>query len=219
MLFLRQLRGAALSFALGTTPYPEAPDAQTADVSAFVPMLEWFSRTVAKHRDELAAIAAEEVRLRGRLTDPFTPAQVFDRLIWFESVGYRNFKKGKLIENGLEDAVSCFDGFGREHCSTQPFKISFQSITSAQQKLLTDAGIDISAGVAPGQWAFVCEQFQKRHLLAHKMGIIDAEFVSKTGCSPAMIGRKVGVSEGDVRTLVSVLRSIADTLFRGLPRH
>jgi hypothetical protein len=125
----------------------------------------------------------------------------------------------KLIENALEDAVSCFDGFGREHCSLQPFKISFQSITSAQQKLLTDAGIDISAGLAAGQWAFVCEQFQKRHLLAHKMGIIDTEFVGKTGCSPSMVGRKVTVSEGDVRTLVSVLRSIAETLYRGLPRH
>ena len=34
-----------------------------------------------------------------------------------------------------------------------------------------------------------------------------------------LIGRKVAVLEGDVRRLVSVLRSIADTLYRGLPRH
>ena len=67
----------------------------------------------------------------------------------------------KLIENALEDAVSCFDGFGREHCANQPFKISFQSIDAAQRKLLREIGHDMSAALAVDQWKFVCDQFQK----------------------------------------------------------
>lgn len=124
----------------------------------------------------------------------------------------------KLIENALEDAVSCFDGFGREHCASQPFKISFQSIDNAQQKLLREAGIDISSRLNTDQWKFVCDQFQKRHLLAHKMGVIDSEYISRTGCPSTLLGRKVSVSDEDVRSLVANLRTIADTLYRGITR-
>lgn len=124
----------------------------------------------------------------------------------------------KLIENALEDAVSCFDGFGREHCANQPFKISFQSIEAAQQKLLRESGLDISSGMSADQWKFVCDQFQRRHLLAHKMGVIDLEFVSKTGCSSSLLGRKVSVSDDDVRSLVASLRAIGEILYHGIAR-
>lgn len=124
----------------------------------------------------------------------------------------------KLVENALEDVVSAFDGFGREHCSGIYNKISFQSISSAKTKLINDHGIDISAGLSPDQWSFVEEQFQKRHLLAHKMGIIDDEFVTKTGKSPSMIGRKVSITEDDVRTLINCLKVMAENLYKGVVR-
>jgi len=91
---------AALSFALGTVPLPEAPDAQTADLASFMPMFNWFWRTVAAHREKLEAIAEEEAKQRPRPADPFLPAQVLDRIIWFDSIGYKNFTKGKMLEQG-----------------------------------------------------------------------------------------------------------------------
>jgi len=122
----------------------------------------------------------------------------------------------KLVENALEDAVSCFDGFGRERCANQPFKISFQSIEAAQQKLLHEISLDISSGLSADQWKFVRDQFQKRHLLAHKMGVIDSEFIAKTGCAISLLGRKVGVTDDDVLCLVASLRGIAETLYHGI---
>lgn len=121
--------------------------------------------------------------------------------------------KQRLIENALEDTVSCFDGFGREQCAGLPFNVSFQSIDSAQKKLLRELGVDISAGLTTDQWNFVCEQFQKRHLLAHKLGVIDAEYVAKTGSALAFVGRKVAITEADVRSLVDHMRTIASTLY------
>ncbi len=67
-------------------------------------------------------------------------------------------------------------------------------------------------------WCFVIVQFQKRHLLAHKLGIIDADYVSKTGCAGSLLGRKVTITDGDVRTLVADLRTLAERLYRGVPR-
>jgi hypothetical protein len=123
----------------------------------------------------------------------------------------------KLIENALEDAVSCFDGFAREHCSGLPFKISFQNIEGARDKLVKEIGLDL-APKDTARWKFVCEQFQKRHLLAHKMGIIDAEFVARTGASPTLLGRKVSVSDQDVRSLIQELTHMAELLYHGIAR-
>jgi hypothetical protein len=124
----------------------------------------------------------------------------------------------KLVENALEDAVSSFDGFGREHCASQAFKTSFQSIEPAREKLQREAGIDIADGMSPTEWMFVCEQFQKRHLLAHKMGIIDAEFLARARGSPVLLGRKVAISDSDVRILVQHLRAMATNLYGGVAR-
>jgi hypothetical protein len=70
--------------------------------------------------------------------------------------------KAKLIENALEDAVSAFDGYGREHCSKLSSRISFQSISSARNSLLREKGKDIAERFSVFEWSFVCDQFQKR---------------------------------------------------------
>lgn len=124
----------------------------------------------------------------------------------------------KLVENALEDAVAAFDGFGREHFAGQPYKVSFQNIEGARATLLRDAKFDLGGTLDVAQWQFVAEQFQKRHLLAHKMGIVDQEFIDKTGGPPSRLGRKVVISDDDVRTLVGYLRSLADHLYHGIAR-
>lgn len=124
----------------------------------------------------------------------------------------------KLIDNALEDAVSCFDGFGREHCAAQPFKFSFQSIEAAKDRLLRETGFNLAAALNVAAWRFVTMQFQKRHLLAHKLGVIDADYVSKTDCSPTLLGRKVAITDGDVQALVTHLKTLAEALYLGVPR-
>jgi hypothetical protein len=126
--------------------------------------------------------------------------------------------KDKLIENALEDAVSAFDGFGREHCSNLAHKFSFQNIAAARDTLLREERVDITVGLTADRCNFVCEQFQKRHLLAHKMGIVDEEFIRKTGHSPSLIGRKVSITENDVRALVGDLKVMVGNLFNGVTR-
>ena len=127
--------------------------------------------------------------------------------------------KSKLVENALEDVVSAFDGFGREHCENLSYKISFQNIAAAKDKLLKEEGLDISVGLETKKWSFICDQFQKRHLLAHKMGIIDEEFVKKTSLPMSMVGRKVSITENDVRELVSDLKVVVSNLFKGIARN
>lgn len=127
--------------------------------------------------------------------------------------------KFKLIENALEDTVSVFDGFAREHCTGLTYKISFQNINAARDKLKKEEECDIASGLSEQQWNFICEQFQKRHLLAHKMGIVDEEFVTRTGSQKSLIGRKVSITANDVRTLVKNLKSVVNNLYNGIIHH
>lgn len=127
-----------------------------------------------------------------------------------------------LVENALEDCVSAFDGFGRETCrvfaakAIQPEKaaeIRFQNIAGARYRVREQFGIDFAATASPADWAHARRAFQKRHLLAHKMGVVDEGYLSETGDPPSLLGRKVSISTPEVRELVTTLQSLGGALF------
>lgn len=135
-----------------------------------------------------------------------------------------------LIGDALENAVSAFDGFGRETCRisserlgdpTRAGKISFQNLTAARDKLMGSWGFDLSATLNPDEWQFVCRCFQKRHLLAHKMGVVDDAYLKGAGDVHATVGRKISITGQEVKALTEALRRLGEHLFnelQGLPK-
>ena len=127
----------------------------------------------------------------------------------------------RLIENALEDCVSAFDGFGRELCrvfakkSSDPIKaekISFQQLDGARQNANMLFKIDIDAGLAVDEWNTAVRAFQKRHLLSHKMGVVDAEYIRKSADMRAVVGRKIKVTSGEVRMLGQIMGKLGRNL-------
>lgn len=84
---------AAIAFALGTVAMPvlKSADAQTASIDEFAPMMTWFAKAVASAAVDLATVASEHERTSGL---SLSPAQVLDRVLWFDSIGHRHFKTG-----------------------------------------------------------------------------------------------------------------------------
>lgn len=131
----------------------------------------------------------------------------------------------KFIEDGLVKCVSIFDGFGRELCrihankATNPGKVkqaSFQRLEYAKEKILDLFGHDLSAHVTDKEWRAVNLNFRKRHVIVHKMGVVDEEYISKTKDPNAVLGRKVVITAEDVRFTVAVVRKIAHGFFDGI---
>lgn len=127
-----------------------------------------------------------------------------------------------LIENALEDCVSAFDGFGRETCrvfaakAVKPEKaaeIRFQNIGGARDRVREQFSVDFAATAAPADWTLILRAFQKRHLLAHKMGVVDEDYLSATGESTALLGRKVSILAPEVRELSGRLQELGRELF------
>lgn len=134
----------------------------------------------------------------------------------------------RLTENALEDCVSAFDGFGREIChvyarkSTDPAKaekVSFQNLEGARQSLSGLFNIDLAAGLVVDEWKIAVRGFQKRHLLSHKLGVVDEEYIRKTDDDRAVVGRKVNIGADDIRELVRILGKLAQSVSDDLVRH
>ncbi|QDU94097.1 hypothetical protein Pla8534_18830 [Lignipirellula cremea] len=126
-----------------------------------------------------------------------------------------------LISDALENGVSAFDGFGRETCkvhaskATDPpkaEKISFQNISGAQKNVQQLFGIDLASGLDATEWTNACRSFQKRHLLAHKMGIVDEAYVKATADPSAVVGRKVSIQTTEVEALLDCIRRLGSHL-------
>jgi hypothetical protein len=121
-----------------------------------------------------------------------------------------------LIGDALENAVSAFDGFGRELCQRKSIEIRFQNLAAARRKVHDAFGFDFADALSPDEWDAACRAFQKRHLLAHKMGVIDDDYIVKTKDPGAILGRRIALSQAEVEASIRIIESLGRRLFSGL---
>ena len=121
-----------------------------------------------------------------------------------------------LIGDALENIVSAFDGFGREISLRKGSEIRFQNLPGARRNVQEKFGFDFADSLTGEEWQGVCRVFQKRHLLAHKMGVIDDDYVQKAFDSLAIAGRKVQVTSEEVNYSMPVIESLGRRLFAGI---
>ena len=96
--------------------------------------------------------------------------------------------------------------------------IRFQNIVSARQQVLQRFGFDFAANVSEVVWEAVSRSFQKRHLLAHTMGVIDEDYLRLAHDPGAVVGRRIGITAKEVRSLATDLQSLGEYLFSALNR-
>ena len=130
----------------------------------------------------------------------------------------------RLLEDALENAVSSFDGFGRAACTAfakkanDPEKtknITFQNIQVARTRTKEQFSMDIASGLNDDEWDFVIKCFQIRHLFAHKMGVVDDEYIKKAKDPSAVIGRKIAIHPSDIIELIRLLKLVGKNLVGG----
>jgi hypothetical protein len=121
-----------------------------------------------------------------------------------------------LVGDALGNAVSAFDGFGRELCQRKSSEIRFQNLAAARRKVHDAFGFDFADALRPDEWDAACRAFQKRHLLAHKMGVIDDDYIRKANDTGAILGRRIALSQVEVETSISIVEAMGRRLFAGV---
>ncbi|MBN1979593.1 MAG: hypothetical protein JW918_19525, partial [Anaerolineae bacterium] len=94
--------------------------------------------------------------------------------------------------------------------------VSFQNMARADQRVQELFDISLSGSLDANEWEFVSQCFQKRHLFAHKMGVVDQAYIDASGDMQAVVGRKVSVAPDEVTALIAHLRQLGAYLFAEL---
>jgi hypothetical protein len=127
----------------------------------------------------------------------------------------------QLVGDALENVVSGFDGFGRELCRvaaanainpTEAEDVRFQNLVRARSRVEKLFATDMAALLTTDEWNFACRCFQKRHLLAHKMGVVDEDYLHATNDPAGIVGRKIQIVPEEVKRLSAVVHQLAETL-------
>lgn len=125
----------------------------------------------------------------------------------------------QLVSDSLENAVATFDAFSRElfrvnaKLSSAPRRaesLSGQNLIGLRTKVDELFGIDLSSPFEADEWTALLRAFQKRHLMAHKMGVIDDSYVACAGEPGAVKGRKVALSPEEVETVLPLVRRLGE---------
>jgi len=123
----------------------------------------------------------------------------------------------QLIADALENAVSTFDAFGRElfrvnsSLATAPdeaARISCQNLESLKSRASKLFGIDLTSPFTADEWRLLVQGFQKRHLIAHRMGVIDQAYINNSGDLRAVVGRKVDLDSEEVTVVLLLVRRL-----------
>ncbi len=131
-----------------------------------------------------------------------------------------------LVEDALENCVSAFDGFAREACrvraasSSDPGRaasLSFQNLASAHSATKRLFAIDFAASVDLPTWDRAKRGFFKRHLLAHRAGIIDEKYVNEAADPSAIIGRRISITPDEVTAVANAVMALGKGLLSLLP--
>ncbi len=132
-----------------------------------------------------------------------------------------------MLGNALEDTVSLFETFlkhiyqyeikkklSKEDAESKIKKIrnTFQRIEGAEQLFKGDLGIDLYSALKPQDKSFLEEQFLKRHVLTHNLGLVDKKYQEKAKTYERQ-GAELEISEGDVKKTLSLVTEIVEKIF------
>jgi hypothetical protein len=127
--------------------------------------------------------------------------------------------KGQLIADALENGVSAFDAFGRQLlavnasvASGDVSKVSCQNLDRLNKNTVRMFGLDLESLLDGSEWKLLVAAFQNRHVLAHRGGVIDQQYVNAVGCSTAMVGHKLKIDASEIKAMLDSLTKLGTAM-------
>jgi uncharacterized Zn finger protein (UPF0148 family) len=91
-------------------------------------------------------------------------------------------------------------------------KNTFQNLAEASSLWRAALGVGYEDILSPGDMAELSKLFQQRHLIAHRNGIIDQEYIDKSGDKTYTIGQRLVVREVAVLRIADLISKLASEL-------
>ncbi|OLS24807.1 MAG: hypothetical protein HeimC2_21130 [Candidatus Heimdallarchaeota archaeon LC_2] len=139
-----------------------------------------------------------------------------DMMSTIDSITSNKALLDRRLEDALGNIVATFDGFGRELTKFKGKEVIFQNLTSAKKKILKRYKFDFTDVISQTDWKFMVVMFQKRHLIEHKLGVIDAKYIGLTNGNQQDLGKNIKISQTEIYQLIELIRQISLRLKDGI---
>lgn len=128
-----------------------------------------------------------------------------------------------IVENGLQNAVTAFQRCAEAIYAELPTagkarRNAFQNLTGGDALWMAATGTPYSAHLSSDELAALQRAFQQRHLLAHTQGIVDDDYLTKSGDNRYQIGQRIVIREAYVREIVEFVRKLTNGLMADISK-
>lgn len=125
--------------------------------------------------------------------------------------------KRALFEKGVQDAVMCFQRLCEEiYLSLSGLsgirRNAFQNLNEGSEIWRRATGRSFEELIAPSEMQKLRIYFQQRHLLAHRQGIVDDEYISRSGDTAYAVGQRLVISEATVLEFADLIERLGQAL-------
>lgn len=135
---------------------------------------------------------------------------------------------GASPTTALKEAVDAFDAVGRnlarQLTSLVPMtksrrarwdRVNFQQLEATARILKSDFDIDIFDGISDSDRNAAALRFHRRHLYAHRGGVVDQQYIDDSGDRTVQVGLLIQETRETVLPLLSQVSKLTENLVRG----
>jgi phage FluMu protein Com len=130
----------------------------------------------------------------------------------------------RMIGNALEDVVGIFEGFQKSiylygihrnfskddaDKKEERVHVSFQRLENAKKLFIDDLKYDIFSQISEEDRLFLEEQFLKRHVLTHNLGLVDEKYLEKAH-NYLKQGSELEILPNDVSRFLEIVATIVE---------
>ena len=118
-----------------------------------------------------------------------------------------------IIENGLQNAVTAFQRlaealYSRHPSAPAPRRNAFQNLAEGSNLWCAAFGKHYSAHLDAAEFAVLTGAFQQRHLLAHTQGLVDQDYITRSGDTAYRLGQRLVVRGAAVRECLNLIKKL-----------
>lgn len=130
----------------------------------------------------------------------------------------------QFIENAVEDLATVLQRVCGSLFAELPNESSFnrdanlfQRLDQASNLWRQASGTGYDDILTPADWAALKRMMQQRHMFGHKQGIVDQQYIDRSGDSTYVPGQRLVVNPWEVRNVTQIVSDLVEGLRRLVP--
>lgn len=122
-----------------------------------------------------------------------------------------------LIDHALQHAIMAFQKYAetlyRDLLETRAIRQNaFQRLKGGSDLWKSATGKQYSDYLNESELATLTIAFQRRHLFAHNQGLVDQEYINRSGDTAYELGQRIVLQERHVREYIHIIRKLASSM-------